>query len=157
MHAKQQQQQTPNRQCSVRWLNAWMRQEDSSMSREKSASPSVSIMDSKMDHLSWCVLRAGRGLSKSPQSVFPTAKELTQQLLKGENHSIKKCICYSPCLAEFSTFLLKIVNSPLNTLNKQIDKYVLNRSGPLTISKWFHFDFVSLWALLLHQKELQYS
>lgn len=56
---------------------------------------SVSIMDSKMDRLSWCALRSGRGLSESPRSVFPTARELTQQLLKGENHSIKNILCLS--------------------------------------------------------------
>lgn len=122
----------PNRQCSAWWLNAWTREEDSSMSREKSASTSASIMDSKMKHLSWCALRAGRGLSKSPQSIFCTAKELTQRMLKGEKHSIKKIICHSSCLAEFSTYLLKMANSPLNTLNKQMNKCVKPRCGPLT-------------------------
>jgi len=45
-------------------------------------------MDFKMDHLSLYELRAGRGLSKSPQFVFCFAKRLKQQLLKEGNDSI---------------------------------------------------------------------
>lgn len=127
------------RRCSTRWLNAWAREEDSSMSREKSASASVSIMDSKMDRLSWCVLRAGRGLSKSATICLPTAKELTQQVLEGENHSIKK---KNHTLFLIQYIFVKNGQSPTECI-KQTNRWLCKRCGPLTISR----DFIlALWV-----------
>lgn len=118
--------------CSVKWRDDYMRK-DHSMSKEKSAYASVSIMDSKMDHLSWCALRAGRGQSKSLGSAFPIAEELRQQLLKEETHSIKKnkkdiyILCIFSCMAELNQCKLakEIRKQAHKYLPRSIDKKVI--------------------------------
>lgn len=73
-------QHTPNRQCSVRWINAWKRDEECfyiSVHYGFQYGPFVMM----------CAESRKRAIKVT--TVFPTAKELTQQLLKEKTTQLK--------------------------------------------------------------------